>query len=222
MTVKKILLAALTLVSVAWCQPVQIHGTQLRGQGRDGTLQGDPVKLPYGGVVQKVDCDGDGFWLEGPEGVVKFSDSAKAVNYRLKKGTYKAFPNLKPRQSKAYVTVYLRTGGSGQDPATPAGKSLFDGSWPATVRQHTDCGYGASTDVTISTDAQGITTIVAADGAFGEARGKVVGRTFTFGYGIKNGVATANATLTLSEDGRHFTGSFSDGSGHRGTLQGSR
>ena len=222
MSVNKITGLALAICSLAWCQSLQIQGTQQRGEGKNGTLQSQPVKLSYGAVIARAECDGDGFWIEGPGGIVRFRKSSQAVNYRLSRGIYRVFPNLKPGQSRASVCLFLQGGATGREQAPVTGKSLFDGSWPGTVRQHTDCSYRATTEVSITTDAQGITSIVAADGAFGQARGKVVGRTLTFQCGIKDGVASGNGAITLSEDGLHFSGNFSDNTGHRGTLQGNR
>lgn len=39
-------------------QTVLLSGTQLRGQGKDGVLSGDPVSLSRGGTIQNVLCEG--------------------------------------------------------------------------------------------------------------------------------------------------------------------
>ena len=100
------------------------------------------------------------------------------------------------------------------------GTSPFDGFWPKTGRQHTDCSYSAQSDITFSTDASGMT--MAASDALGATKGKVDGRTYIFDYGINNGVPSGRATFTLGEDCRSFTGTFSDVNGHRGNWSGRR
>ncbi len=102
----------------------------------------------------------------------------------------------------------------------PKGTSLFDGSWNNTKRQHTDCGYSAESDMTISTDADGVTKVINA--ALGNTKGKVTGRTLSLEYGIVDGIGTGTATFTLSADGKSFTGTFSSKDGHRGTWSGKR
>jgi len=129
----------------------------------------------------------------------------------------------------AGIEVY-EWGTSSTAPTTPAptttqtkGASPFDGFWPRTKRVHTDSmdsGWSAEWDETFSTDAEGVTRAVS--GELGATRGKVVGRTYDFEYGIVNGVAGGRGTLTLSEDGKGFTGTFSDNAGHRANLSGSR
>jgi hypothetical protein len=100
------------------------------------------------------------------------------------------------------------------------GGSPFDGFWPKTKRQHTDCSYSAVSDITFSTDAGGVTKAVS--DALGATKGKVDGRTYVFDYGIKNGVPSGKGTFTLGEDCGSFTGTFSDVNGHRGNWSGRR
>jgi len=102
------------------------------------------------------------------------------------------------------------------------GSSLFDGFWPTATRQHTDgCGYSATTSITFTTDAAGVTTPTCE--ALGVTKGsKVVGHTLSIEYGFVNGVAPGRLNLTLSADGRSFTGTFTDTTGHKGTWNGKR
>lgn len=106
-------------------------------------------------------------------------------------------------------------------PATPPattptrGSSPFDGLWH-THRVHTDgCSYIADEDFVFSTDANGTTTIAAESFP---ARGQVTGHTYTFSYGSRR-----TGAFTLGDDGKSFSGSFSDlENKHRGTFQGRR
>ena len=100
------------------------------------------------------------------------------------------------------------------------GGSPFDGFWPKTQRQHTDCPYSAKSDITFSTNAAGVT--IAVCDALGVTKGKVEGRTYVFDYGILNGAPSGKGTFTLDDDCRSFTGTFSDVNGHRGNWSGKR
>ncbi len=100
------------------------------------------------------------------------------------------------------------------------GGNPFDGFWSKTKRQHTDCSYAAESDITFSTDAGGVTRAVS--DVLGVTRGKVEGRTYTFEYGIKNGVPSGRAVFTLGEECASFTGTFSDVEGHKGNWSGRR
>ena len=197
-----------------------LSGTQSRGQGRDGVLQGEPLHLPGGGVIANVLCDGDGFWLEGPAGVVPFRPANRALNQALARGTYKAFPYLKAKQARASVALEIRRPGAVVDPDETKPRSPFDGLWPRFKRQHTDCSYSAESDLSIATDAAGATWLKA--DFFGEAKGVVTGRTCTFQAGLVDGVPSFTATLEVSPDGLSLSGSFSSKDGHRGRFQGLR
>lgn len=101
-------------------------------------------------------------------------------------------------------------------PATNRGTSPFAGLWH-THRVHSGCcSYAADDDLAISTDANGNTTSSSPSGVF-PGEGKVTGNTYTFSYGPGN-----TGSFTLSDDGRSFTGTFSDSNNHHGTVQGRR
>lgn len=90
----------------------------------------------------------------------------------------------------------------------------FDGVWH-THRVHNGCcSYSADEDFSISTDADWVTTISASSFP---GKGRVTGTTYNFSYGPGN-----KGTITLNNDGKTFTGSFSDSQNHRGTIQGRR
>lgn len=139
----------------------------------------------------------------------------------LPKGTYRAFPDLKPGQERASVSVEIRLAGGGAPTAGPSGAgSPFDGKWPGTKRQHTDCGYSAVSDLEFTTDGSGRTRVLS--NWLGETDGTVVGRVYTFRYGIVDGTPSGEVTLRLSDDGRSFTGTFASRDGHKGTMSGTR
>ena len=111
--------------------------------------------------------------------------------------------------------VRAETGGDRSSAGSP-----FDGHWPRTHRQHTDCSYSAVSDLTISTDALGVSSI--ASDFLGGAKGKFAGNTCVFQAGPAGGAPTSTVTLVLAADGRSFTGTFASSDGHRGRITGSR
>jgi len=233
MTMRTSCLWLLPFVGSIFCSPSTaagnsvLSGSQIRAQGGvEGRLIGDPITLPQGGVIVSVQCDGDGFWIQGQGGSRTFRRTNPAVNYVLPKGSFKAFPNLKPGQDRASVSIEIRPlavpaaapqSTTGSSPSV----SPFDGSWAHTRRQHTDCGFSGESDIKITTDAQGVTWATS-ESFPGTAKGSVNGRIYSFQYGFVNGVPSGSGTLTLSADGRSFTGTFKDTDGHTGTITGSR
>ena len=141
-------------------------------------------------------------WRYGP-----LSESAqRSINPKYDKIEYaiRTFRFNEPARSPASAAT-----------VTKRGSSPFDGLWH-THRVHTDgCSYIADDDLTLSTDADGITSIAGA--VFTGGRGRVTGSTYSFSYGPGN-----TGAVTLAKDGRSFSGSFADSNNHRGTLQGKR
>lgn len=130
----------------------------------------------------------------------------------LPKGTYRAFPDLKPGQERASVSVEIRLAGGGAPTAGPSGAgSPFDGKWPGTKRQHTDCGYSAVSDLEFTTDGSGRTRVLS--NWLGETDGTVVGRVYTFRYGIVDGTPPEK-----SRCGSATTGGASPGPSRAGTA----
>lgn len=83
-------------------------GTQIRGvPGRNAQLIGNAFTVPrQGAVITKVNCTGNGFWIEGT--IRKgFIPAQNAVGFRLPAGRYYVFPNLKPSQTTADVRITL-------------------------------------------------------------------------------------------------------------------
>ncbi len=104
---------------------------------------------------------------------------------------------------------------------TPSAMTSISGLWQKTLRKHTDCSYSTTANITFTTDKSGVTRATV-DSFGSQLIGKMVGRTYTFEYGIVNGKPTGRGTFTFSADGKSFSGQFSDNAGHRGTWSGSR
>ena len=100
-------MALLLVASAAFAQDVFGWGEQIRAApGRDAELKGDPLVVPKGSMatVTKVECDGNGFWIQGPLSET-FIPASKAVGLVLSPGEYYVYPNLKPKQARAKVSV---------------------------------------------------------------------------------------------------------------------
>jgi len=99
-----VLLIAVTAASAA---SVKGWGEQVRGSaGLNAQLTGDPFTVPNGvvGTISFVNCDGDGFWIQGSAHLV-FNSASQANGARPKAGTYYVYPNLKQGQNRAGVTI---------------------------------------------------------------------------------------------------------------------
>ena len=99
-----VLLIAVTAASAA---SVKGWGEQVRGSaGLNAQLTGDPFTVPNGvvGTISSVNCDGDGFWIQGSARLV-FNSASQANGAKLKAGTYYVYPNLNQGQNRAGVTV---------------------------------------------------------------------------------------------------------------------
>ena len=95
-------------------------GEQVRGEGRDGKLNGKGFSVPRGkvGTITSVECDGGGFWIEGNV-YQEFTPATSAIGFQLPPGDYKVFPNLRPGQNKAGVTVTVALSASAA-PVSPS------------------------------------------------------------------------------------------------------
>ena len=99
-----VLVIAVTAASAA---SVKGWGEQVRGSaGMNAQLRGDPFTVPNGvvGTISSVNCDGDGFWIQGSARLV-FNSASQANGAKLKAGTYYVYPNLNQGQNRASVTV---------------------------------------------------------------------------------------------------------------------
>ena len=122
--------------------------------------------------------------------------------------------NRSMKDTVTYVFQRMSTGSAGTPPAADLKQTPFVGLWH-TRRMHSGCcSYAADADINISTGANGVTTC---SSKVFPGVGKVNGNTFSYSYG-----PGCTVTFTLSEDGRSFTGTFSDNNHHRGTVQGRR
>ena len=109
---KRSILLSLFLVLVfavtdASAASVNGWGEQVRGSALMMTqLRGDPFTVPNGvvGTISSVNCDGNGFWIQGSAHLV-FNSASQANGARLQAGTYYVYPNLNQGQNRASVTV---------------------------------------------------------------------------------------------------------------------
>ena len=112
-----VLLLLLLASDGAFALSVSGWGEQVRGEGRDGKLDGKGFSVPRGkvGTIVSVECNGDGFWIEGAL-YREFVPATMAIGYELVPGDYMVFPNLRPEQIKAGVSVTVEW--SDPSPAT--------------------------------------------------------------------------------------------------------
>jgi hypothetical protein len=188
------------LVLAVWCvllgvsaqaRDVVLSGQQIRARGGvDGDLVGEGLTLPDGGVIVSVQCDGDGYWIEGPGGNRVFRTPQAAVNVTLPRGAYRAFPNLKPGQDRATVTIEIRS-------ADATAAAALSGSWTGTFRN--TLGDGGSSSLQLRVDGSGASGTVDGD-AFQGARWD--GSAWRWTYVSKVTQATYTCELRLTGENK--------------------
>ena len=102
---------SLALTGLAVAADITASGTQIRGNpGKNAELKAKPFTLKKDSAIAAAQDGGAGFWIDKQGGgMVKSFDTAKsAVGFKLKAGTYSAYPNLKPGQNSATVTLTFR------------------------------------------------------------------------------------------------------------------
>lgn len=87
-----------------------IEGEQLKGYGTNATLSCTGLDLKSNGAIYKVEGLNEGFWITNANGVLlkNFTDMDDAIGYKLTKGTYYIYPNLKKDQSYAWIRAYIK------------------------------------------------------------------------------------------------------------------
>ena len=134
-----VVLLLLFLASGAFALSVSGWGEQVRGEGRGGKLDGKGFSVPRGkvGRIVSVECNGDGFWIEG-DVYQQFSPATSAIGFQLAPGDYEVFPTLRPGQKKARANITVELSGastSGPSTPTPAPVIALAGKWRMSGRQ---------------------------------------------------------------------------------------
>ena len=79
-------------------------GEQTRGSaGHDSQLSGKAFTLASEATITSINCNGDGFWIEGYG--LMFQPASSAIGVIIPAGTYNVYPLLKNNQSSANVSV---------------------------------------------------------------------------------------------------------------------
>ena len=112
---KKLLLLILFLVvwvSSSLAQQVEISGTQQRFPGRNAELSSVKVKISKTMTIVSVTGNNNGFWImkngKSEKAFWTEKQTSDAVGFKLTKGEYQVFPNIKTDESSASVTIKLQ------------------------------------------------------------------------------------------------------------------
>ena len=101
---------AFTISAIAQSDYVKVYGEQTRGTaGSNAKLTCSGITLTSKGTISLVEGSNNGFWITKSNGVkvADFKNMDDAMGYKLNKGTYYVYPNLKKNQNKATITVYI-------------------------------------------------------------------------------------------------------------------
>lgn len=85
-----------------------VYGEQIKGTaGKNAELNCDGISFTSAAVITKVAGSNNGFWIVDSYNVIvrNFDSMEEALGYKLNKGTYYIYPNLKSDQNKATVKV---------------------------------------------------------------------------------------------------------------------
>ncbi|MBP5503643.1 MAG: hypothetical protein IKR94_04740 [Bacteroidales bacterium] len=99
-------------IATAVAQQVEISGTQRRLSGRNAELESQKVKIAKTMTIVSVTGNNNGFWItkngKSEKAFWTEKQTSDAVGYKLSKGEYQVFPNLKTDENLATVTIKLK------------------------------------------------------------------------------------------------------------------
>ena len=104
-----VVLAIVLIATAAFAGSVKGWGQQEKGfAGKNAQLKGEPFVVPDGvvGTISSVNCDGNGFWVQGAM-QRNFVPASTAQGVQLKAGKYYVYPNLQQGQNTASVTIIV-------------------------------------------------------------------------------------------------------------------
>lgn len=109
---KRVIVLLAFLVTVVFftnAQTVTIKGTQTQGTAAvNASLKSNPVTIDQAMYISRAEGDCQGFWItRGSQTVKNFNTMEESINFVLKSGTYYVYPNLRPGQSSANITIFL-------------------------------------------------------------------------------------------------------------------
>ena len=99
-------------VTTAAAQQIVISGTQQRIPGRNAELSSLKVKISKTMTIVSVTGNNNGFWImkngKSEKAFWTEKQTSDAVGYKLTKGEYQVFPNIKNDENSASVTIKLQ------------------------------------------------------------------------------------------------------------------
>ena len=106
------LLFLLFLGNVVDAQSITISGTQKRVQGGNAQLESKTVSISKTLTIISVTGNHNGFWIvkngKSAKAFWNEKQSVDAVGYKLTKGDYQVYPNIKTGENQADVTIKLQ------------------------------------------------------------------------------------------------------------------
>ena len=106
------LLFVLFLGNVVDAQVITVSGTQTRVQGGNAQLESKTVKISKTMTNNSVTGNHNVFWIvkngKSEKAFWNEKQSDEAVGYKLTKGDYQVYPNIKTGEDQADVTIKLQ------------------------------------------------------------------------------------------------------------------
>lgn len=99
-------------IATAAAQQVVISGSQQRFPGRNAELSSQKVKIKKTMTIVSVTGNNNGFWItkngKSEKAFWTEKQTTDAIGYKLTKGEYQVFPNIKSDDNSASVTIKLQ------------------------------------------------------------------------------------------------------------------
>ncbi len=99
-------------IATASAQQVVISGSQQRFPGRNAELSSQKAKISKTMTIVSVTGSNNGFWImkngKSEKAFWTEKQTNDAVGYKLTKGEYQVFPNIKSDEKTATVTIKLQ------------------------------------------------------------------------------------------------------------------
>lgn len=106
-----LILAALICFAISASAQVVISGTQKRHIGQNAELVSQKVKINRTMTIVSVTGHHNGFWItkngKSEKAFWTEKTAADAVGYKLIKGEYQVYPNIRQGENEANVTLKL-------------------------------------------------------------------------------------------------------------------
>ena len=107
-----LIITALICFAISASAQVTISGTQKRHVGQNAELVSQKVKIDKTMTIVAVSGSHNGFWItkngKSEKAFWNEKNAVDAIGFKLSKGEYQVFPNIRQGENEANVTIRLQ------------------------------------------------------------------------------------------------------------------